>query len=207
MIKQYKNGLFEANSWVYTNPTTTDTIVVDPGDELEGLLELIGSNNVTHIFITHGHIDHILGLEELKERYPKAIIVAHELTNNLFKDPTLNLSKMTGVELFLPEPDWTYNDESATITAAGQEWTLIHTPGHTPDHTIFFGQDQTIFGGDLIFEGGQFGRLDLPGAEPHKMKVSIAKILSAPEDSIVYPGHGNSFTIKDAKSHFNILDH
>jgi len=206
MIKQYENGMLKANSWIYINPSTNDTIIVDPADELEGLLPLIGSGNVTHIFITHAHIDHVLGLEEIKELYPDAIIVAHELSKDLFNNPHYNLSKMLGLDISLPQPDWTYNSEAATIEAAGQEWTLIHTPGHTSDHTIFFGQDQSLFTGDLIFNEGHMGRLDLPGSEPDIMKVSIAKVLSAPEDSIVYPGHGSIFTIGEARSYFNTLN-
>ena len=55
MIKCYENGVFAQNAWIYSNPATNEAIVVDPGDELEGLFDLIGNDKVTHIFITHGH--------------------------------------------------------------------------------------------------------------------------------------------------------
>lgn len=204
MIKQYENGVFGQNSWVYFNTTTNDAIVVDPGDELDGLYDIIGDYNITHIFITHGHIDHIQGLAALKEKYPSAIIVAHELAQQTLPDPYKNLSHMMGIDIVAPLPDWTYNSESAKIQAAGQEWTLVHTPGHAIDHTIFLGEDLTLFSGDVIFAQGGTGRVDFPGCDPIAMKVSIAKTLSTPETSIVYPGHGNTFTIAEARPYFQI---
>lgn len=206
MVKKYENGAFGQNTWIYSNPNTNETIIIDPGDELEGLYDLIGDSIVTHIFITHGHIDHIQGLEEMKNKYPQAIIVAHELANETFPDNHKNLAFMVGIDLATPKPDWTYNEESATITAAGQEWTLIHTPGHAIDHTIFFGQDMIMFSGDVIFAQGGMGRVDFPGCDPIAMRVSIAKTLSAPSETIVCPGHGEQFTIAEARPYFENIN-
>ena len=199
MIKQYENGAFSQNTWVYFNTDTEEAIIVDPGDDLDGLYNIIGTYNITHIFITHGHIDHIQGLTEIKNIYPSAIIVAHELAHETLPNPHKNLSHKWGLDVIAPKPDWTYNTESATITAAGQEWTLIYTPGHAVDHTVFFGQDMTMFGGDIIFEQGSVGRVDLDGCDPIAMRVSIAKTLSAPLEATVYPGHGSPFTIIEAR--------
>lgn len=204
MVKQYQNGVFDQNTWVYFNTNTNEAIVIDPGDELEGLYDIIGNYNVTHIFITHGHIDHIQGLEELKHKYPNAIIVAHELAKETLPNPHKNLSHMMGMDVIAPLPDWTYNTESTTIDAAGQRWTLVHTPGHSIDHTIFLGEDLSLFSGDVIFAQGGMGRVDFPGCDPIAMRVSIAKTLSSPEESIVYSGHGDIFTIAEARPFFQL---
>ncbi|MGL5956750.1 MAG: MBL fold metallo-hydrolase [Brevinema sp.] len=204
MVKKYTNGVYQENSWIYFNTKSQEAIIVDPGDELEGLYDLLGAYTLTHIFITHGHTDHIQGLEEVKEKYPNALIVAHQLAIETLPDPYKNLSHMSGIHIVAPKPDWTYEGESAVIHAAGQDWTLVHTPGHAMDHTIFLGEDKTLFSGDVIFEQGSMGRIDFPGCDPIAMRVSIAKTLSAPEDSMVYPGHGNNFTIAEARPYFQI---
>ncbi len=205
MIKQHENGYFSQNTWIYINTDTNEAIIVDPGDELETLYELIGDSQPTHIFITHGHMDHIQGLEDVKKEYPDAIIVAHELANETLPNPQKNLSYMTGINVIAPKPDWTYKGDDATIEACGQKWTLVHTPGHAMDHTIFVGDDGTLFGGDVIFERGGMGRVDFPDSDPVAMRVSIAKTLSAPEACTVYAGHGNPFTIAEARPYFRNL--
>ncbi len=206
MVKRHENGAFGQNTYVYFDTADKTAIIVDPGDELEELFDIVGDYEVTHIFVTHGHIDHIQGLEETKEKYPNAQIVAHELANETLPNPHKNLSHMAGIDIIAPKPDWTYSGEKSSITAGGQEWILVHTPGHAADHTIFLGEDGTLFGGDLIFEQGGMGRVDFPGCDPTAMRVSIAKILSAPENSTVYPGHGGSFTIADARPYFQYLE-
>lgn len=199
MIKLHNNGEFSENTWIYTNEDTKEAIIIDPGTELEKLYKLINDYTINYIFITHSHFDHIQGLQELKKKYPSSIIVAHTEADKAIQDPAKNLSSIMGLDIIAPKADLTYNTEQTTIKAAGHTWTIIYTPGHTEDHTVFLSDDGALFAGDLIFAGGGIGRTDFPGANPDIMPSSIKKVLSLPEDTVVYSGHGDIFTIKEAK--------
>lgn len=202
-IHQHTNGVFAENTWLYLNEDTKEAIIVDPGENLNTVYSKLEGYQVTHIFITHGHHDHIFGLSEIKTKYPNAIIVAHEISKNILPDSYKNLASSRGRNVIAPPPDWTYSGENSTIYAAGQEWALVHTPGHAIDHTIFIGENGIIFGGDLLFAQGGVGRTDIMGGNLNDLRNSVMKALLLPDSSIIYPGHGNTFTIAEAKLFFS----
>ncbi|MGL4367758.1 MAG: MBL fold metallo-hydrolase [Brevinemataceae bacterium] len=201
MIYQHQNGVFVQNTWVYINEDISEAVIVDPGSDLDELFPIIGDNIVTHIFITHGHIDHIQGLEEAHRYYPQALIVAHKLSVETLPDPHKNLSALFGQPISAPVPNWTYSDASATLQAAGIQWKLLHTPGHAVDHTVFIGEDDTVFSGDLIFEFGSMGRVDFPGCDPNAMKNSIQTVTNLKSGNF-YPGHGKQFDLNHVRTYF-----
>lgn len=203
MIYKHQNGDFSENTWIFVNDNTGEAIIVDPGDDMLQVFELLDGKNVTDIFITHGHIDHILGLAETKNKYPNARIIAHELANETLPDPHKNLSYLWGYPITAPKPDYTFSEQGTQIEAAGQKWNLFHTPGHAYDHAVFLGEDGTLFGGDVLFQNGGIGRVDLEGASPSDMRKSLKFVLNFDPKTVVHPGHGDIFLIEDAKPFFN----
>lgn len=202
MVHTFLNGPFGENCYIYSDENTKNALVVDPGYEMEKLLDLLKPYTLTHIFITHAHIDHIAGLEELKKTFPDALICGHELTKESLPNPDKNLSYRWGEPIIAPAPDWTYGGEKGALKACGQDWECIFTPGHAYDHTAFLASDGTLFGGDVIFEGGGCGRYDLPGSDFEALKKSLFTLLKLDSKTQVYPGHGGSFSIEEAVPYF-----
>ena len=206
MIYTHLNGMFGENCYIYTDETAKTALVVDPGYEMEVIFEKLKPYKLTHIFITHGHIDHIAGVEELKKAFPDALICGHELTKKTLPDAHENLSFRWEAPVTAPPPDWTYDGKQGSLSACGQEWTCYHTPGHAPDHTIFVNAKENIlFGGDVMFAEGSFGRYDLPTSNFDDLKESLTLMLYLPDDMTVLPGHGGDFTIGESKVYFKRL--
>ncbi|MGL5722096.1 MAG: MBL fold metallo-hydrolase [Brevinema sp.] len=206
MIFTHLNGMFGENCYIYANEETKDALVVDPGYEMDVIFEKLSPYNLTHIFVSHGHIDHIAGVEELKKAFPNALICGHELAKKTLPDIRENLSYRWEVPVISPPPDWTYNGKEGTLVACGQEWICYHTPGHAYDHTIFFNpKEKFLFGGDVMFAEGSFGRYDLPGSNFDHLKESLQLMLSLPDDTTVYAGHGLAFTIGESQIYFKGL--
>ncbi|MGL4561500.1 MAG: MBL fold metallo-hydrolase [Brevinema sp.] len=221
MIICHSNGIFNQNTWIYKNTSTNEGFIIDPGDQLDILFQLVGDTKITHLVSTHGHPDHIQGLKQTKENYPNAIIVAHHLAHQTFSNPYYNLSDYMDIPVIAPDPEWTFEGNVSSIEMAGITWNLIHTPGHAIDHICIYNDEKKVsFVGDMIFEQKsmlsakissgdpmipndfQFtiGRTDFPyGCDQKIMYESILNLLKLHDDTIVHSGHGSIFRIKDAK--------
>ena len=201
ILECLKVGPLETNCYVFADEKTKDAVVIDPGAEPERILTTIKDNalKVKHIALTHGHWDHVQALGEIKVA-TDAHIMIHELDADSLRNPLKSLACLFGIEKTQPSADRLLEDND-TFMVGTYKVTVIHTPGHTPGGVCFL-VDDILFSGDTLFKDG-YGRTDLPGGDYETLIHSITeKLVTLSENTLVYPGHGESTTIGHEKQNF-----
>ena len=190
---------FDENTYIASQPSEPECLVVDPGFDPQAIIDVLAEHNLrlAAILCTHGHADHIAGNAALKERWPDCpLIIGHGDASKL-TDPVGNLSAGYGFKLVSPPADQTVR-EGEQVQLAGITLTVRETPGHSSGHVVFIiaGQDPPlVLGGDVLFAGG-IGRTDFPDGSFADLKRSIhEKLFVLPDDTIVLPGHGPLTTV------------
>ncbi|HTK42879.1 MAG TPA: MBL fold metallo-hydrolase [Gemmatimonadales bacterium] len=188
------NGQFGENCWLLADARTGEAVMIDPGEEPQMFLAELNTRgwSLGGIWITHGHIDHILGVAAVK-RATGAPIYLHPADRPLY-DSLTQQGSWFGLKVDpLPPPDRDL-EAGQRLDVGGLEFTVRHTPGHSPGSVSFVRQG-TIFGGDVLFNGS-IGRTDLPGGDAATLLKSIHRdFLSLPDSTIVRSGHGPETTI------------
>ena len=151
---------------------------------------------VTRLILTHGHFDHTLDAPVYQgSGLPVAV---HPVERDVLDAPQ---TAMFGVPY--PMPEVRIDEplgEGQTLQLGGTEWTVWHVPGHSPGHVVLYNATEKILlGGDLLFREG-YGRVDLPGSDPFRMRESLARLLTLPPETRVYPGHGPDTTVARERS-------
>ncbi len=180
-----------------------NAIIVDPGDEANKIMDMIVKNNVKvdKIINTHGHFDHIAANLKIKEA-TNAEIYIHKDDQKALIDPIKNLSVKLGKTnlVKLKKPD-NLIKEGDIIEVEDYKFKIIHTPGHSPGSICLYDKGKgVLISGDTIFNMG-IGRTDfLDSSHKTLMKSIKKKILPLPDETEVYPGHGQATTIKKFKN-------
>jgi glyoxylase-like metal-dependent hydrolase (beta-lactamase superfamily II) len=194
-------GPLQCNCSILGDKVSHEAIVVDPGDEVQRILDVLAQHNLTlkQILVTHAHIDHIAGAARLKAATGAPV---------LYNADDLPLVRMMDVQagwigVTTPEvrpPDDTL-DDGKIIAISGLSGSILHTPGHTQGSCcLYLPAQNLLLAGDTLF-AGSVGRTDLPGGNGAELIRSIhSKLLPLPDSTVVIAGHGPSTTIGEERA-------
>lgn len=191
---------FMKNGFVVSCERTREAIYIDPGDEVDELLDYIARAQVrvTAILLTHGHVDHVSGVAAAKRALAAPIWLHRD--DAFIYDRAVQQGSIFGYALEQPPPVDHYYDGPGPIGFGDYDVTVHHTPGHCPGNVCLqvgrrgeFGMD--LFVGDTLF-AGSIGRTDLPGGNYDVLMRAITDVLlPLGDDARVRPGHGPDTTI------------
>lgn len=182
---------YAANSYLIIS--NDEACVVDPSAPFNP--EMIGDAKLKYILLTHAHFDHFLEIESWVKNSSATVIVS-EKDREALADSHKNC-----YALFMYKNYGYYGDvqtvkDGDTLALGDEVIEIGEFPGHTPGSVIYV-INTDAFVGDLAFEGGGYGRFDLPGGDVKSLVNSLKKLLSMDKEITIYPGHGNSTTIKE----------
>lgn len=201
MIREtFPVGLLQCNCTVLGDEHTREAIVVDPGDEISRILATLARHSfrLKQIIITHAHIDHIAGAQQLKALTGAPVLYSQ-------KDlPLVAMMDMQAGWLGVPTPEVLPPDDDlvdgAHLHLGGTGGVVLHTPGHTPGSLcVYFPAESLLLAGDTLFRSS-VGRTDLPGGDGPLLLRSIhERLLTLPGKTLVIPGHAESTSIEDER--------
>ncbi len=204
-IKTFPNSDFEENFYILWRDDAQKNqegkipaLLIDPGIDPRRGIAFLRENNLTpeSVLITHGHCDHIAGVIPLRAAYPEIQVLISEIDRPKMTNPHGNLSANFGLPVNVGDADASIAD-GEIITAASLSLKASLLPGHSEGHMIFELLDtepKAVFVGDVIFSGS-IGRTDFPGGSMSTLIRGIQeKILTLPDQTTLYPGHGPTTT-------------
>lgn len=192
ILKCLPTGLLSSNCYIIGDGG--EGAVIDPGVKSPDISAVLDAEKLSlkYILLTHVHLDHILSMEHLRQKYGAPVIV-HRLDAGALGDPVLNGAALFGADTVFGAAD-ICAEHGDIYKIGGQELEIIHTPGHSPG-SICIRAGENLFTGDTLFRLG-IGRTDLEGGSTRDIMDSLTNRLMELEDDVqVFPGHGPKTTI------------
>jgi hydroxyacylglutathione hydrolase len=189
-------GMLQCNCSVFGDEESREALVVDPGDDIARVLEILSRHGLKlkAIVITHAHLDHIGGAQKLKRATGAPVYM------NLNDTELQQMMPMQAQWLGMPTPEPVVIDapakEGDRLLVGATEFHVLHTPGHTQGSiSLWIPGEGKLVAGDTLFRDS-IGRTDLPGGNARQILQSIQhKLLALPDETVVIPGHGDVTTI------------
>jgi hydroxyacylglutathione hydrolase len=185
LIEKLQLGPFGTNTYIVVCQKTRDSLVVDAPAEADRIMDRLQGTNPRYILLTHDHMDHVGALAELRSRL-KVPLAAHALDAGNLPSPP---------EILLNDGD--------TLALGDLKLKVLHTPGHTPGSLCFL-TGKHLISGDTLFPGGP-GKTWSPDAFRQVVESIRGKLFVLPDDTIVYPGHGETTMLKKEKEEFAVF--
>ena len=198
--KVFPVGPLQCNCSIMGDEQTHEAMVIDPGDQIEGILEILRQEKLElkQIVITHAHIDHVGGAMKLKAATGAPILM------NKNDYALLQMLDMQAAWVGMRPPGEVQVDEAIgqgrVLKIGDVSSSVIHTPGHTEGSIcLYFPEEKKLIAGDTLF-AGSIGRTDLPGGSTEKIMRSLhTQVLALPDETEVVPGHGRITTIGEER--------
>ena len=193
--------IYESNDELYANTyvlidDNKDCVVIDPGKAYDGLVNYIKKNilNLKAILLTHGHVDHIRGVDTLVKAFKAPVYIGFD-DLMMLTDTFSNCSEFLGEKVVVTAKADTLADKDV-LHLLDEDILIIHTPYHTAGSLCFYLKESNLlFTGDYLFMHG-IGRADLPNAKPHAFNSSLNKLKMLSGEAKLFPGHGKTSVLQ-----------
>ncbi|HEU5210197.1 MAG TPA: MBL fold metallo-hydrolase [Longimicrobiales bacterium] len=196
-VETFASGAFAQNGYIVWEDDATFAVAIDPGAAAPTMADFLVDNGLfcEAILLTHAHLDHIEGVAELVRRTGAAIHM-HADDRALY-DRVQQQAVAFGLEVESQPPIDATLEHGQRLRFGGIELEVRHVPGHSPGHVMFYsGEGGFALVGDVVF-AGSIGRTDLPGGSMPTLMQSIrSQVLTLPDETVLYPGHGPSTTVE-----------
>ena len=199
-IHSFTIGPLDTNAYLVVDEGSRQTLLIDPGLESEGIYDVILEERLelSAIVNSHGHFDHVCGNAFFQAKTGKPVLIHRDDVTMMSQAAEQALAY--GFQVSTSPPPDGLLAEGDEVAIGESRLQVLHTPGHTPGGICLYGEG-VVFVGDTLF-AGSIGRTDMPGGSYEVLLASIrSKLLSLPDETAVYPGHGPPTTIGAERAH------